>query len=465
MTPYLAATGLVTLLVVVWLRERVLYVIFPWAYVQNFILCWMFTSGLAGRQLCQALLISKEFLLLWLFFYYVPRLGLRSHSRWLLPVRFLLFFTVWCVIRYMAAVIFQGGNLFGNLWDLRIVCFPFEVLVVGVGVMLAKPDFATRFIRRMVLIVAGLALVGILLDLLPGPWFWRDHVDFSTYNFYVKGRSIEGDTGPSDVLAEAAGVGTNGLGRTGFTFLSLFRAFGTVGDAVGFGHLLAFPLLLSAFWLRRTWRTRLMLAITAGALFLSLTRSAWIFVLMGFVYVMVRWRRYRPLLALGAIAVIGIAFWAPMAHWYSASLAGVSWTGSSEDPHAQGFIWLYKEGLWQFDNLLGQGLTAYIPEGGYGRLLIRYGWPALGSFVCFCISLYRELRQAPFDGKPLYLLAQAVPLVLLITLNFSFYPFSFIPYLLVWFVVGACLATASVTGRGALDARNRLFANLVGTQA
>lgn len=456
---YLVATGLVTLLMVVWLRERILYVIFPWAYIQNFVLAWMYTSGFAGSDLCQALLISKEFLLLWLFFHYVPRLRLRLRDGWALPVRILLFFTGWCIIRYMAAVFLQGDSLSGNLWDLRIVCFPLEILVVGVGVVLEKPDFAKRFIRRMVLIVAGLALVGILLDVLPGPWFWRDHVDFSSYNFYVKGRSIEGDTAPSDVLAEAEGVGTNGLGRTGFTFLSFFRAFGTVGDAVGFGHLLAFPLLLLAFWLRRTWRTRLMLATMAGALFLSLTRSAWIFVLMGFVYVMVRWRRYRPLVALGAIAVTGIAFWPPMAHWYSASLAGVSWTGGSGDPHAQGFIWFYKEGLWQFDNLLGQGLTAYIPEGGYGRLLIRYGWPALASFVWFCISLYRELRRAPFEGKPLSLLAQAVPLVLLITLNFSFYPFSFIPYLLVWFVVGACLAATS------MDVRNKLFAGLVGTQA
>jgi len=462
---YLMATGLATLVVVIWLRERVLYVVFPWAYVQNFILAWMYTSGLAGRELCQALLISKEFLLLWLFFYYLPRLGLCFRGSWPLPVRILLFFTVWCVVRYMAAVFFQGDSLFGNLWDLRIVCFPFEILVVGVGVVSAKPDFTRGFIRKMVFIVVGLALVGILLDVLPGAWFWRDHVNFSTYNLYVKGRSIEGDTAPSDVLAEAEGIGTNGLGRTGFAFLSLFRAFGTIGDAVGFGHFVAFPVLLLAFWLRRNWKTHLMLAITAGALFLSLTRSAWIFVLMGFVYVMIRWRRYRPLVALGAIAVTGIVLWAPMAHWYSASLAGISWTGSSEDPHAQGFVWLYKQGLWQFENLLGQGPAADIPEGGYGRLLIRYGWPALASFAWFCVSLYRKLRQGPFSGKPLSLLSQAVPLAFLITLNFSIYPFSFIPYLLVWFTVGACLAATAVPSRGGMAASNKLFASLLGTQA
>lgn len=452
------ATGLLTLLFVAWLKERALYVIFPWAYVQNFVLAWMYTSGWAGEDLCRDLLLSKEFLLLWLFLLFLPVLFRHSGGRWPLPIRILGFFTAWCVLRYAAAVVFQGESLFGNLWNLRIACFPFETLTVGLGVTWARPEFAKALIRNMVYLVVVLALVGIVLDVAPGPWFWRDHVNIASYSVYVKGNSLPVEIAPADIQAEVEGIGGNGRARDAFSFLSPFRAFGTVGDAVGFGHLVAFPTLLLAFCLRRDWKRKLMLVLTAAALFLSFTRSAWAFVLLGFVYVLLRTKHYRLLFGLGIVCLGAIYAWVPRAQLYSATLGSSAWSGS-EDPHAQGTLWLYKQGLWQFENLFGQGLTAHIPEGGYGRLLITYGFPAVLGFVWFCIALYRGLRRTPLREKPLFLVAQAVPLVLLLTLNFSFYPFSFIPYLLTWFVVGACLAASSAVKNGAADGTSRLVLN------
>ncbi len=58
MALWLTATGLATLILAAWLRERTLYVIFLWAYVQNFILAWMYTSAWAGKDVCHALLLS-----------------------------------------------------------------------------------------------------------------------------------------------------------------------------------------------------------------------------------------------------------------------------------------------------------------------------------------------------------------------------------------------------------------------
>lgn len=445
MTLYLILTAFATALLVAWLKERVLYVIFPWAYVQNFVLPWMYTARLAGEDLCRALLLSKEFLLLWLFLYFLSRLSTQGWRRWPLALRILAFFTAWCIVRYAAAVVFQDESLLGNLWNLRIACFPFEILIVGVGVAWSSPKFAKRFILNMVYLIAALALVGILLDVLPGPWFWRDHVDVATYNLYVKGQSPSGDIVPADIQAEAEGVTGNGMARDAFSFLSPFRAFGTVGDATGFGHLVAFPILLLAFWLRRNWKRDLMLVLTAAALFLSFTRSAWIFVAMGFAYVLLRKKNYRLVFGLGAVFAVVLFTWGPLAQLYSNTLAGASWSGS-DDPHAQGIAWFYQQGLWQSENLLGQGLTAYIPEGGYGRLLISYGLPALIGFVWFCLALYRDLRRTLIRNKPLFLIVQAVPLVFLVTLNFSYYPFGFIPYLLTWFIVGVCLVAGSVNG-------------------
>lgn len=456
----LIAMAMLSLLVVVWLKERVLYVIFPWAYVQNFVLAWAYTSGWAGKDLCHALLLSKEFLLFGLFLYFLQRLPRNSDGGWPLPIRILGAFTVWCVARYAVAGVFQGQSVFGNLWNLRIACFPFEILTVAMGVASASPQFAKRFIRNMVFFVVALAVVGIGLDVLPSAGFWRDHANIARYNFDIKGES-SAEMGIEDVQGVQAlseGITGNGIARVAFSSLSPFRAFGTVGDAVGFGHFVAFPLLLLAFCLRRNWKTQTMLVITATALFLSFTRSAWIFVAVAFLYVLLRERRYKLVFGLTGSGAIALFFWAPLAGWYSTSLGRLS--SNSTDPHAQGLFWFYTQGLWQLKNLFGQGMSTDIPESGYGILLIRYGLPAVATFVWFCFALYRSLRQTRLQQKPVFLVAQAVPLALLVILNFSYYPFSFIPYLLVWFVVGTCLAVSSTIeleeARG-----NRLTTNVI----
>lgn len=438
----LIAVAIFCLAIVFWLKEYVLYLIFPWAYVQNFVLAWAYTSGWAGKDLCQALLISKEFLLFWLFLYFIARMPRESSGRWLTPLRILGLFMIWCVGRYAVAVVFQGESLIGNLWNLRMACFPFEILVVSVGITSAKPEFARTFIRKMVFLVAMLALVGIALDVLPGTSFWRTHANIAVYNYDVKGEDPGYAGQAGTVLAEAEGITGNGVGRSAFLFLSPFRAIGTVGDAVGFGHFLAFPILLLAFWLRRSWKTRLLLAITAIALLLSLTRSAWIFAAIAGVYVLLRERRYRLVLGLAGTGAVALSAWVPLATLYLGSLADFS--SSSTDPHAQGLFWFYTQGLWQIKNVFGQGMVADVPESGYGVLLIRYGVPAVAIFVWFCFALYQSLHRSRLREKTLFLVAQGIPLAMLVILNFSYYPFSFIPYLLVWFVIGFCLAVQNV---------------------
>jgi hypothetical protein len=442
----LTAAAIITVLLVIWLRERVLYVIFLWAYTQNFILAWAYTSGWAGKGLCEALLISKEFLLLWLFIYFVPRLPRGKDGFWPAPLRVLGLFVAWCVLRYVAAVIVQGQGLSENLWNLRMACFPFEILAVAIGVASAYPSFAKRFIRHMLFVVVALALVGIALDVLPGRDFWQSHANFAIYNYNVKGEEIgyAGETGT--LIAEAEGVTGNGVERGAFLFLSPFRAFGTVGDAVGFGHFVAFPLLLLAFCFRRSWIVTLMLVTIALALFLSFTRSAWIFSTVGFAYVLIRKKRYKLVLGIAGAAAIVLLVWAPLGSLYAGTVAGL--TSNTTDPHAEGFLWFYTQGLWQLKNLFGQGMTADVPESGYALFLIRYGLPSILMLFWFCVSLYRDLRAAYRKDKVLFLVAQAVPIGMIVVLNFSYYPFSFIPYLLVWFVVGYCLAISNPSEPG-----------------
>jgi hypothetical protein len=441
---YLIASFLASIILFIWLKERVLYVIFPWAYIQNFVLAWMYTNGFATKDLCQALLILKEFLLLWLFLLFLPQLRRCGHGTWPLPLRILGFFTLWCTLRYLAAVVFQGESLTANLWNLRVITFPFQILTVATGVAFARPMFAQRFIRQMAYLTAGVALVGILTFLLPGINFWRDHVNIATYNAEVKGESASGSIiqqqlNGEDTQEQEEGVPGNARGREEFSFISHFRAIGTVCDAVGFGHLVAFPILLFSFYVRRNWKTRLMLLAAAVALFFTFTRSAWIFVFVGCVFVLLRRKRYRLILGTLGVALMALVIWTPLADLYSGSLALLSWSNPQED-HAEGLVWLYKQGLWETKNILGQGMTASIPEGGYGMLLIRYGMPALLGIIWFMFSLHYSLRRSSYGDRSLFLVAQAVPLAMLVVMNTSYYPFSFIPYLLVWFVVGTCLA-------------------------
>ena len=123
---YLIATLCVSLVLVARLKERVLYLLFAWAYVQNVVLAGLYTSGLAGANLCRALLFPKEIVLLLLFFIFFPNLRRHGRGHWPTPLYILGLFTVWCIVRYTAAVIFQGESLIENLWNLREVCFPFE---------------------------------------------------------------------------------------------------------------------------------------------------------------------------------------------------------------------------------------------------------------------------------------------------------------------------------------------------
>jgi hypothetical protein len=371
----------------------------------------------------------------------MPRCG---GGKWLVPLKVLAIVTGWCFLRYVAAVLLQGQSFLGNLWTLRVASFPFQILTVATGVAFTKPEFAKRFIRHMAYYAAAVALAGILAYVLPGMSFWRDHVNVAKYNAEVKGESgdssvLQQQLGGEDAQEAEEGLPGNARGREEFSFISPFRAIGTVCDAVGFGHLVAFPVLLLAFCAPAGWKTYLMLALNVIALFFTFTRSAWIFVLCSCAFVLLRRQRYRLVLGLTGIAVLALIIWAPMSELYSNSMAFLSWSNPQE-AHSQGLVWLYKEGLWNWGNVLGQGFEPEVYEGGYGILLVRFGLPALVGIVLFFFVLYRALRRSPYGDKPAFVVAQAVLLAMTVVMNTSYYPFSFIPYLLTWFVVGTCLA-------------------------
>jgi hypothetical protein len=432
----LLAVLTLTIVATVKFKERSFYILFLATYTQSFIVPFLYTSRYIGRDLARSLVLFKEFLLLGLFVCSVVILLDRFRPPWPRPLLPLLFFTAYCIFRFLVGVIFLGDGWGQGLYKLRMVCFPLEILMAVMVFTALKPEFGKRFLRDMTYILSALAVVAIAIFLWAPPDFWVQHADIAAYDLEVKGESEE-------ALSLEKGVSLTGEGRVGFEFLSSFRAMGTFGDPLTLGFSMAVPVLLLFFYFRKRLASVLMLAATTGALLFSLSRSVWIFCCVIGGYVLLRRRRYGLLLGLGACAVAFLIIWSPLAELLANSLSNLS-PSNPGDPHAEGILWFYTRGFTDLRNILGRGMADEvqdIPESGYAFLLQHFGLLAYASFVWFCVSLFRQLRKAPRYARILPSLGQAIPLGILVIMHTSQYPFAFSEFISLWYVVGLCLSS------------------------
>jgi hypothetical protein len=433
----------VSLLLAIRLKERALYLVFLAAFTQNFVLAYLLTNGLAGKDLCRSLILFKEFLLLELFVYSVVLLYRNFQGRWPRPVFLLLCFTTYCILRFGFGSIFSNDFTADGLRKLRMMCYPVQILTVAMVCSWLRPEFTKRFVRQMTLSLGVLGLVGILLFLFPGANFWKQHADIASYNIDVKGED------PSTVIEEQGIPGT-GAGREAFLFLSSFRAMGTFADPLSFGFAMAMPILLLTFYYHRNWLTILLLVISGAAIFFTFSRSSWIFTAIAFFYLWIQRRRYTLVLTLGALGLAALLTWPPLAEFAASEYGNVSWVNPTGE-HAQGIVWFYQRAFSDLGNIFGKGMddsVQKIPESGYAFLLEHFGFFAYASFVMFCFSLFFYLRKREAGVNTLIAVAQAVPVCILIVMHTSQYPFAFTEYLFIWFVVGVCIYPArEIKGR------------------
>jgi len=430
----------ISLLAAIRLRERALYLIFLTAFTQNFVLAYLFTNGLAGKDLSRSLILFKEFLLLELFIYSVVMLYRHFQGRWPRPIFILVCFTICCVLRFGFGAIFLSDFTADGLRKLRMMCYPVQILTVAMVISWMHPEFSKRFVRHMTCYLGVLALVGILLFLFPAADFWKQHADIASYNMDVKGED------PSTVIEEQGIPGT-GAGREAFLFLSSFRAMGTFADPLAFGFAMAMPILLLTFYYPRNWLTILLLIISGAAMFFTFSRSSWIFIAIAFFYLWIQRHRYALVLALGALGLAALLTWPPLAEFAASEYGNVSWINPTGE-HAQGIVWFYQRAFSDIGNILGKGMddsVQKIPESGYAFLLEHFGFFAYASFIIFCFSLFFYLRKRERGVNSLIPIAQAVPVSILIVMHTSQYPFAFTEYLFIWFVVGTCIYPAAKT--------------------
>ena len=447
---YSSLVVLAAFLVLWYWKENALYFVFVASYTQNFILAYLYTNRLAGRDFCHSAILFKEVLLLGLFFYALVLVSREYQWEWPRPMLVLAIFTAYCVLRYCFGALFLDDLNAEGIRKLRMMCYPIQILTVAMAFTWLRPDFSKRFIRRMTIFIAALAVIAIGLFLFARVDFWKKNADIAVYNMDVKGDE-------SFTVIEELGVSGTAAGREAFLFLSSFRAMGTFADPLALAFATAMPVLLLLHFYRHNWFNYLMLTLSGLALFFSFSRSAWIFVALAIGYVLIRRRSYILITTLVFAIIVATIVIKPLAEFANSETNELT-SSRPGGQHAEGLIWLYQRGFTDPGNLLGKGTSddvRKIQESGYAYLLEHFGFTAYASFVWFCFSLFAYFRKREVSLNPLLLIGQAVPLCILIVMHTSQYPFSFIEYLMIWFVVGACLGLAQ-PGRPTSHGRSEL---------
>jgi hypothetical protein len=407
------------------------------SFTQNLCVPLLYTTGWTGPEASKALIFLKEILLLVLFIYSAWRLlgrGIRIPA----TLAILIFFTLWCCVRGLFGMV-QGDDIANAGRLIRSVCMPLQLFIVGLAAA-CEQDVAEKLLRRMVPILSVLAVAAVVLFFSLGTEFWVKYANIAAYNIALKGED------PSEQV-EDFGVSGSGGGRPEFSFLSDFRAVGTFGDPISMAFAMAFAALLASFYGQHNGKQYLLLLPIGAALFLSFTRSSWIFLIVAGGVIMIRKRKY--LLLASTIACVALAFMVPQLSDFVLSSVDKLTTGDPNDLHAAGLRGFYTMAWRDPGNILGKGTAASvqeIPESGYAFLLEHFGLPAYASFLFLNFLMFAQFSRAKARHHSLACIGQGTVAGTLVTMHTSHYAFSFIGYLGIWLTLGALTSFLAADG-------------------
>jgi len=431
--------GLLSLVLAALLRSRLLFAIATICWVQNLLLPWWYTQRWIDVPTARALLLLKELLLLFLVLYTAWR------ARWVwrrtlpAPVVWALVYGTWSLVRIGLGVTVGGEPLVENLRLVRSVLFPIEAVVATFLVGILAPDLGVRYLRFTIVGLTICAAVSLGLYFLPSDTFWLNQVNIALYNVNVKGD-------PEWTVLSELGISGSSAGRSVFEALSAFRLFGTFGDPLTAGMALGLALLGVSAPRRVAPGTMAAAAVLAAALFLTFSRSAWVLVAVGFVYLSIVQRRgWR----LAFIVAVFAALWlwlSPLREFVALSLGAFAFE-TADVYHAQGIVNFYSTGMLNLVYLLGTGpldtsAQSWVLENGLAYLTVQFGLPLLIAFIGLCLSAERYLRRRTLREDTLARLGGVCALASLVVANFSFYALSFTAYFGIWSVVGLAVGTA-----------------------
>jgi len=355
------------------------------------------------------------------------------------PIRWALLYGIYVGMRLGLGMIVLHEPLFDEVRLARSMLFPVETIVAGFLVGILAPRIAARYEQFVIWGLTTCAVVSLLLYFTASQVFWVNDVNIALYNVNVKGD-------PEWTVLPELGISGSGLGREVFSALSAFRLIGTFGDPLTAGMALALGLLLvvakdrfGAAWFGAA-------CVLASALFFTFSRSAWVFVTIGFMYLALVQRR---LARLGVFLAAAVALWfvlPGLREFVSTSVAAFD-LETGDVYHAQGLLTFYSSAVLNPSYLLGTGpvdasAQSWVLENGLGYLLVQFGVPAVVFFVATCVSAERYLRHAARSGSLIALVGAACAVSTLVAAHFSFYALSFTAYYGIWSIVGLATGVA-----------------------
>lgn len=439
---YLGLVFILCALAVYCLKLKCLYILFIDAFIQNTALPFIYTSFGASRGLVASLLVSKEVLLAILFLWCLYEWKNKVGRPWPKPLVVLFIFTFYCTVRVGFAFL-VGDDPSQCFRKLRLASLPLLFLTVAITTAYTQPEFAKKFLRQMTYLLCVLSFVGILMWILPPSDFWLRHANMTSYGIDIKGDEpyqYEEDTGITHTATAA--------GRESLLFFAPFRAFGTFGDPLAMGFALTSPwLLLSFVYKNKKWLTVVTVLILSIGLFATFDRSAWIFIFVASLFIMFRRRKYKWLLAFAVIPIVALLTIPQLTDFAKYETDELSWNHPTGNGHAEGIVWLYQSGFTDPHNLLGRGMQEdpeVMHESGYGWLLEHFGLPAYFLWMWFAVALYRHLRLRDSGDWQIPLLSEAMIAGAFIVMHFSYYPFSFIGWIPIWYIFGLAVASAKM---------------------
>jgi hypothetical protein len=192
---------------------------------------------------------------------------------------------------------------------------------------------------------------------------------------------------------------------TGF---SGFRAASTVSGPLEFGALCAVALLCFASYYRElSWKYLVPAALLAGGLIVSITRMAWLAVLVGLIVIAVRTGQRVRLLSLVGISAFAMLLVIVPTLGLQDFIAA---TQNGYDPSEQGHVSdLQDKILFVLSHPLGVGAGVVGPraldrdskalhvESAYLQIGMAYGWPGILLFPAFLIGIVMKLWKNTSD--------------------------------------------------------------------
>jgi hypothetical protein len=424
---------------VIWLlKERSVYVLFLATYTHSLLIPFLYTHGIVGKDWAHGLLVLKDTMLLQLFAW----CGVTLFTRFRLPrpLKALFVLATYCGFRALVGVVFLSDDWGHLMLRMKAICFPLEIVVVITVLTALHPEFGRRFLRDITYCLSVSAVIALAIFLFAPRDFFLQNANIAEYNADVKGDTENEESFDLGI----AGAATMGARAEAFADIASFRAVGTFGDGLTLSFQMAGVVLLLLFYFPKKPLFLLMLAVSSAALIFSLSRSGWLFCVTVGIYVLLRRRQFLPLFILGGLVVALVLVWAPMRQFAVDTMFNATTSSENNDIyHAEGVRWFYTRGFSDPGNIFGKGMSPdirAIPEIGYAYLLEQFGILAYLSFLWFCFALYRQFNQGETRTDALMLLAQGIPLGILVVMHFSQYPFSFTTFISLWYIVGLALS-------------------------